>query len=418
VVVAVSGGPDSLALLHLLHDQRGNHGLDLVVAHADHGIHPESGAVARRVVDECGRLGLPVVVGRLGLGARTSETRARAARQAWLEATRRSESADAIVLAHHADDQAETILLRVLHGSGPAGLAGMSARSGRLVRPLLRFRRAELADWLRCRGVSAWEDPANTDPAHERSWIRTTLLPQLAERHADIGPRLLRLGRQAALARRAWDAALTELPGLDLREEPDRVSVAGLPLATFDDALAVTLLQATARRGGLVLGVPRARAALRLLRRGRSGTTLELPGSWRFEIAFGRLHLFRADAAPEPLALAGNAGAAAWGAWRITWRREEALPRQPRDGWVAWFIGAGVAVRPPRPGDRLVPMGGTGRRSVARILQDARVERSRRPGWPVVEVDGEVAWVAGHCRGEAARPAVGVDAWRIEVCRG
>ena len=141
VLVAVSGGPDSLALLHLMHATGAHHRLDLVVAHADHGIHPDSRAVADRVVAAASDLALPVAVGRLGLGAGTSETRARAARHAWLEQVRRQEGADAVVLAHHQDDQLETILLRVLAGSGPAGLAGMAARHGRRVRPLLGFQK-------------------------------------------------------------------------------------------------------------------------------------------------------------------------------------------------------------------------------------------------------------------------------------
>lgn len=418
VVVAVSGGPDSLALLHLLLECGEVHGLDLVVGHVDHGIHPDSSAVARGVAAECGRLGVPVVVGRLALGAGASETRARAARHAWLEATRRAEGADAIVLAHHADDQAETVLLRVLRGSGPAGLAGMSGRNGRLVRPMLRFPREELAGWLRGRGVKAWEDPANLDPSHDRSWIRTQVLPLLTARDPAVAARLQRLGRQAAVARRAWDAALSELPGLDVQEEVDRVSVAGLPLATFDEALAVTVLQAVARRAGLVLGAPRAAGVLRLLRRGRSGASLDLPGAWRAESAFGRLAFHRARAVPEPLRIEHEAGEVAWGSWRIRWRREAAPAHQRRDGGTGWFIGAGVVVRPPRPADRLVPLGGTGRRPVARLLQEARVARSRRPDWPVLEVDGAVAWVAGLCRGEAARPSAGQDAWRVEVSRG
>lgn len=418
VLVGVSGGADSLALLHLLHDTRRTHGLGLVAGHVDHGIHPQSAEVSRRVVAACAQLRVPVVVGRLGLGSGASETKARIARHAWLEATRRAEGADAIALAHHADDQVETILLRVLRGSGPAGLAGMSPRSRRLVRPLLGFRRAELASWLHALGIVGWDDPANADPAHDRSWVRTCLLPLLEGRDPDAGARLRGLGRQAALARHAWDAALTELPGLDVAHEPGRVSVAGLPLATYAPSLAVAVLQAVARRAGLVLGVRQAESLLRLLRRGRSGRVLELPGGWRAEVAFGRLILFRAAVAPAPVLIEGETGSAAWGEWRVSWRREAAPPRRRRDGWTAWFIGAGAVLRAPRAGDRLVPLGGPGHRSVARLLQEARVARSRRVAWPVLEVDGEVAWVAGVCRGEAARPGAGQEARRIEVCRG
>jgi tRNA(Ile)-lysidine synthetase-like protein len=85
---------------------------------------------------------------------------------------------------------------------------------------------------------------------------------------------------------------------------------------------------------------------------------------------------------------------------------------------VAWFIGQEVVLRAPAPGDRLPPLGGTGRRLVVRCLQDARVERSRRGGWPLVEVDGALQWVAGVCRGAGAVPAIGEGALRIEVSDG
>src|SRR5512134_99792 len=171
LVVAVSGGADSLALLHLLHATREAHRLELVVAHADHGIHPRSAEVARRVENLATALGLPVHVGRLELGPGTGETAARVARHLWLEKIRLASGADGIALAHHMDDQAETVLLRVLAGSWPAGLAAMARRRGVLLRPLLDFRRSELEAWVQDRGIEAWDDPANRDPAHRRSWI-------------------------------------------------------------------------------------------------------------------------------------------------------------------------------------------------------------------------------------------------------
>jgi tRNA(Ile)-lysidine synthetase-like protein len=418
ILVAVSGGPDSLALLHLLHDTRHTHRLDILVGHADHGIHPESAAVAQRVVHAANALGCAVVVGRLALGPGTSETTARTARHRWLERARRAEGAEAIVLAHHRDDQIETVLLRAVEGSGPAGLAGMRPRQGRLLRPLLRFSRAELGDYLAARGVVAWSDPANEDPAHRRSWIRTRVLPLLQEGAPDVGERLLRLAEQAGGNRRGWDAALDLIPGLDPRPGSGRISVAALPLAGYDSDLALALLQATARRAGFVLGPRRAERVFRLLKAGRSGRVLELGAECRAELAFGRLCFYRSTAAPSRLVIASDAGEARWGAWRVRWSREAAPAPGRRDGWVAWFIGQEVVLRAPAPGDRLPPLGGTGRRLVVRCLQDARVERSRRGGWPLVEVDGALQWVAGVCRGAGAVPAIGEGALRIEVSDG
>ena len=418
LLVAVSGGPDSLALLHLLHETRARHGLELVVAHADHGIQASSGAVAHGVVAAAEALGIEVVVGRLALGPGASETEAREARHEWLELARRAHGADAIALAHHEDDQVETVLLRALAGSGPAGLAGMAPRQGRRVRPLLTFSRMELANWLEARGVTGWQDPANADPAHDRSWVRTVLLPLLEEREPAVRDRLLRLGRQADANRRAWSAALDALPGLDVQSGDRRISVAALPLATYDSALAAAVLQSVARRVGCVLGERRARRLQEFLQRGRSGRTVELGGGWSAEHAFGRLGFHRPEAPPLPMALAGGHGRAQWGRWVVSWTREPAPALTRRDGWVTWLIGDGVELRGPQPGDRLVPLGARGRRAVSRLLQEARIERSRRAGWPVVTANGNIGWVAGVCRGGDATPRVGEDALRIEVTGG
>jgi tRNA(Ile)-lysidine synthase len=418
LLVAVSGGTDSLALLHLLHESREALRLELVVAHADHGIHPDSAVVARRVVEAAAALGLPVVVGRLALGPGTSETRAREARHAWLRATRAAEGADAVALAHHRDDQAETILLRVLGGSGPAGLAGMQPLQGVNVRPLLDFSKAELAAWLVSRDITGWQDPANRDVAHDRSWLRRVVLPLLLTRSADVEDRLIRVGHQAACDRRAWSAALDTLPGLDVQEDAGRISVAGLPLATYDSALATAVLQALARRAGCVLGARRAHRVLELLRRGRSGRTAEVGAGWSAELAFGRICFYRAGPLPSATRLVGERGRIQWGDWRVAWSRGRVPTGVRRDGWVGWFIGEGAVVRVPEPGDRLAPLGGSGRRAVVRLLQEARVERSRRPGWPLVEVGGTLEWVAGICRGGGALPIEGDDALRIEVSGG
>lgn len=418
LLVAVSGGPDSLALLHLLHEARGRHRLELVVAHADHGIHPDSADVADRVLRSATALGLTATVGRLGLGAGTSETSARTARHAWLEQTRRVEGADAIVFAHHQDDQVETILLRVLGGSGPAGLAGMSPRQGTRVRPLLGFRKAELVAWLGSRGIAGWVDPSNSDPVHDRSWIRSVMLPLLAERSPAVDERLLRLGRQAAADRRAWDVVLDTLPGLDARGAGSRISVAALPLATYDSALAGALLQSAARRAGCVLGGRRAGRLLEMIRRGRSGAAMELGGEWRAELSFGRVCFYRALPTPAPIDLAGPRGSVQWGPWTVRWSRALAPERIRRDGWEGWFIGEGAVLRCPAAGDRLIPLGGAGSRPVTRLLQEARVERSRRAGWPLLELDGNIVWLGGICRGEGALPREGEDALRIEVSGG
>ena len=132
-VLAVSGGPDSVALLDLMHSVAPERELALVVAHADHGIRTDSRTVGQAVGDLAQRYGLPFELGELRLGPGATETAARRARYAWLTDVQHRHAARYVVTAHHADDQVETILLRVLKGSGPAGLAGMPRSEERRV---------------------------------------------------------------------------------------------------------------------------------------------------------------------------------------------------------------------------------------------------------------------------------------------
>jgi tRNA(Ile)-lysidine synthase len=417
VLVAVSGGLDSVVLLDLLHRTAGQTGFELVVAHADHGIHPDSASVAAGVTAFAAGLGLRCEVVRLALGAGAGETSAREARYAWLYALRERLGAALVFTAHHADDQTETVLMRALEGSGPGGLAGMRAVSGVLVRPLLRFRRVELARYARERGLPVWVDPANSDPAHLRSWIRGDLLPSLRRRLPEVDTRLVRLGTHAAREREAWDRALDLLPGFDPRGEDGGISVAAAPLGAYDSALAQTVVIAAARRAGFAMGSGRAARVLRLIAAGASGREIPLGSGWRAELAFGRLRIVRGaePAAAGALALEGRSGQELWGEWRISWRPEAAPDRQERAARTAWFHPDTLVVRPWAPGDKLRPLAGTGRRLVVRCFQDARVPRRNRGDWPVLAAQDLVVWIPGVCRSDALLPPAGAEALRVDV---
>jgi tRNA(Ile)-lysidine synthetase-like protein len=417
-LVAVSGGPDSIALLDLLAGVASDGRLRLVVAHVDHGIQPDSPAVAAAVRDLASRYGLPCEVGRLDLGPAASETLARRARYQWLEATRTRLGADWIVTAHHRDDQAETVLLRTLRGSGPAGLAGMATRTrAGIVRPLLRFTREELAAHLAARHLVAHQDPANADPRHLRSWLRQIVLPALEAR---LGPGvrddLVRVARHAALDRRAWDAVLDRLPGLDVRLEGHRIDVARAVLAEYDDVLAVAVLRAAARRVGLVIGPRRARRLVDLAGK-PSGRRLTLGGGWMAEVAFDRLLVGRAP--PQaPLAVTpalDRHGELAFGGFAVRWEPAAAPSRVERTAWRTWLPSGGWELRPPRPGDVIEPLGGVGHRPLRRLLMEARVPRGERASYPVVARGETILWVPGICRSAVDLPMPGTQAVRVDV---
>jgi tRNA(Ile)-lysidine synthase len=416
-LVAVSGGPDSLALLDLLLRSTDVHHFDLIVAHVDHGIHPESGAVAARVAAYASEHGLGCETVSLGLGATARETGARVARYASLARMRERLGATAVLTAHHADDQVETVLMRLLRGSGPAGLAGMRPVSRWLVRPLLPFRRRALLEYVRARSLPVWIDPANSDVAHLRSWIRVEALPFLRRRLPEVDRNLLQTAAQAGRDRQAWDALLDALKELDLRSDADGFSVAGVPLGGYDSALAESLLIALARRAGCTLGTGRVSMVRALLARGESGTEVPLGAGWRAQLDFGRLRISRGAATAEdlPWKLQGTSGHGTWGRWRLRWRPDPAPERQERAAFVAWFTPDPLEVRGWSPGDRVRPLAGSGRRLVARCFQDAKVSRSRRETWPVIAGAGVVVWVPGVCRSDALLPTEGVDAVRVDA---
>lgn len=416
-LVAVSGGPDSVTLLDLMVRSRDVHGLDLIVAHLDHGIQATSAQVALQVQALATSCQVPFESGSIRLGPAATETLARGQRYAWLERTRARMGADIVCTAHHRDDQIETVLMRVLAGSGPAGLAGMGAVQGRIVRPLLPFPRAELLEYLREVGRDSWLDPANTDPRHLRSWLRTELLPLLSVRVPRISSNLERLAVQAARDRAAWDAVLDTLPDLDPQADVAGISVAATSLAKYDSALTQAIILALARRVGCPLGPTRAGRVVQLVKHGLSGARTPLGARWTAEVAFGRLRLYAdfSEPALQPWSLDGQEGTGSWGRWHFRWGREQAPERQDRSSLSAWFTLEPLTVRAWSPGERLKPLGGTGRRLVVRCFQDRRVPRSRRDSWPILAQGQDVTWIPGVCRSDAHLPGHGAEALRVDA---
>lgn len=422
-IVAVSGGPDSVALLDLLAGVAPDFGLTIVVAHVDHGMRADSRMVGSAVGKLAQQHGLPFETVELKLGPNATETGARRARYAWLRDVQARHGARYLVTAHHRDDQIETVLLRVLRGSAPAGLAGMAARArGGLVRPLLDFTRAELTDYASARRLPVHDDPANRDPRHLRSWIRVDLLPRLTERLGDrVLDDLSDLRRHAARDRRAWARALELVPELEFQRHADGFAVARGVLLGYDNALSVALLRAAARRVGCVLGPKKALRVLALARR-PSGRGLALGSGWTATVEFDRLRLTQGPPpgkgtdVPSPVIPSGARGVATFGTFEVRWTPDVAPARVERAGWTTWIEARREwEVRPAEPGDALVPLGGVGHRPLRRLLMEARVPRRARARYPVVARGATILWVPGICRSADGVPAPGTEAVRLDV---
>jgi tRNA(Ile)-lysidine synthetase-like protein len=146
-----------------------------------------------------------------------------------------------------------------------------------------------------------------------------------------------------------------------------------------------------------------------------SGRRLDVPGGLVAEAAFGRLTVHRPQTVAGPLVLRGADGDESFGRYRVAWRREPAPRRIARTGWTTWLAPGDLRLRAADDGDRLRPLGGVGRRTVSRLLMEAKVGRGARAAYPVGVAAGDVAWVPGVCRGAVALPAPGHEAVRVDV---
>src|SRR5437660_11997559 len=196
ILVAVSGGPDSTALLLALHEA----GRDVVAAHYDHALRDGSDAVARPVAELCARLDVPLVAERrtVPLANGSIQAAARTLRYAFLERASVAANAQWVALGHSADDVVEGVVMHLLRGCGLAGLRGMPARRGRFVRPLLSVWRSDVMAYLESTGVVAVEDPANSNLSYARVRMRKLVLPALERDRPGIVRRLHAAASSAA----------------------------------------------------------------------------------------------------------------------------------------------------------------------------------------------------------------------------
>jgi len=300
VLVAVSGGADSVALLAVLRElaDRPGRGYELHVAHLHHGLRPGADADAAFVAELSERWGLPCTVERRDVPAERAaggeglEEAARRVRYQFLRETAEQVGAQRVATGHHADDNVETILFRLFRGTHLRGLAGIPAVRAlaggpvRLVRPLLEVRRAELEAFCRDRGLSWRRDPTNADAvASRRNFIRHELLPLLRER---LNPAVDQAVLRAAKAAGEADAVLAEraaatLSAAKVEAGPGRLVLRAIQLAAAPPAV---------RRAALRLALEEAGAPLQALNRQHLAELAEvavgapavmLPGGWRAE---------------------------------------------------------------------------------------------------------------------------------------
>ena len=396
LLLAVSGGLDSIALLHGTHRVRPAR--ICAVATFDHGTGEAAARAAAHVHQAGTLLGLKVVTGRSVAPLHLADGREaawRTARHAFLS----SESARlgaAIVTAHTEDDQLETVLMRVLRGAGARGLAGLYAPSA-IFRPLIGLRRMVLADYARDRGLTWVEDPSNASMEFLRNRVRHQLLPALTASDPQFGDDLLAFAHKAARLRLDVDKVAAQVfsPALDC-EGRLRLTIAKLP-AMERDSLGMLLMAAVAH-AGVVLDRRGATRISGFVSNGPRRGMVPLAGGWTFRAEDGDYIVEREASSPAPAAAILPArGTMEWGRFRF---------RAVRDGDAGspWHVSLPLhgTVRVWEDGDRLLPSRGQPMRRVKRYLSDARIRGRDRRGWPVVVAGEDVVWIPGVRRSDAA----------------
>lgn len=388
LVLAVSGGVDSMSLLDAASRVRPP-GLELVVATVDHGTGPAATEAAALVCAESARRGLRVRSERLAMPS-SNEAAWRAARWEWLRRVALEEHAT-IATAHTRDDHVETVVMRILRGSGARGLAALLAR-GPILRPLIEVERRDVAAYARASGLVFLEDPTNGDRRFFRNRVRLDLLPAIRAARPEFEAQILELSRRAAEVRRELEEIAR--PFLRSGASPHRADFDAAGLATLPEASLCELWPALAGLAGVALD---RRGTVRLARFtavARSGDRVQVSGGVevvRSRDAFSLLRSLPAEPGQsQPLVSTGRFG-------RFRFRRLPSTSIKEVAG-NAWFAslprGADVRVRAWVPGDRMLQRPGSLRR-VKRFLADAGIPGPLRIGWPVVLVDGDIVWIPG-----------------------
>ena len=394
-VLAVSGGRDSMSMLHAFADAAP--AAIAAVATFDHGTGAHATDAVGLVAELCAARGIRAVSGRAD-GSASSEAAWREARWRFLREVARNEQS-VVATAHTRDDNVETVLMRVMRGSGARGLAALFA-PGEVVRPLLELSREQVARYAEHAGVRWIEDPSNESRAHLRNRVRHEILPALLRARPSLDAELLEIARRAAAIRRALDGVAERI----VREENDgSLSVATASLADYDAEALSALWPALAARGGIVLDARGTAGLARFTKGAQAGRRMQLSGG--IEVLRRRDDILLRSArssAPDAAILDATLD---WGRWRFARCDAVAGEGEGSSGsvWIAALPGARrLVVRAWRDGDRMHGAGDAAPRRVKRFLRDAGLVGPEREGWPVVVCGDDVVWIPGVRRSSAA----------------
>lgn len=411
LLCAVSGGADSMVLLHVLQSLSAACGFTLKAAHLHHGLRgEEADRDAAFVAEACRVMGVALCwtckdVRAIAAARKQSvELAAREVRRAFLLQTTRECGASYIALGHHMDDQAETVLLNMVRGTGLLGLRGMCAQDGPWVRPLLDVRRSEIEDYARHNGIAYVTDSTNVSREYARNRLRA-LMPELEQVHGGCVANIARMSKQLALD----EAYLEEQARQVLCEMIDGGGVNAQALANLPWSVASRVLRQLAKRAGMGEDLSHKHVALilRFAATGENGS-LDLPRPWRVCVEYGVLSIIESSWLPrrcldEAVLCVPGETSTPWGRFicELTECPQKLGENWPDEVEVNPEALRGATVRLRRAGDRIWPLGADGSKSLSDFFIDRKIGRGGRDT-PLIVCGQQVIWAVGHAISQRA----------------
>ncbi|MGC9318306.1 MAG: tRNA lysidine(34) synthetase TilS [Armatimonadota bacterium] len=433
VLVGVSGGQDSVALLHVLVSLEAVP--KVAAVHVHHGLRGgEADADAAVVEALCEQLGVRCFVVRRDVEAEAEqagvgiELAGRRARYEEYERVADENGFDRIATGHTGTDRAETLLLNLFRGAGLRGMRSIPPQRGRIVRPLIRASRDQTGRYCRRHSLPIRTDRSNLDPDYaRRNAVRHHLMPLIEERFPGADEALMR-ACEAVEEELAWTESLLEgwLEDAIVERDDDTLALDAAAVSRLHPGAAHRLLRLALEsvRGNLSEVSREQTERVGALTEAGTGSAVVLPGGWEVRREYGCLVVAPSgEEAERPcggveLPVPGTARLAACGVQVRAERRVAPDDYAADDPWTAWIAGSaaapGLVVRSTQPGDRFVPLGMNGSRKLQDFFVDEKVPRRLRAHVPVVaNPDGRILWVVGHRLAEPARVRRRDDAVRL-----
>jgi len=406
ILLAFSGGADSVALLHLLAKRQAEDEFMLFAAHFHHGIRGgKADADAAFCRETCARLNIEYFEGHADVPALSKaqhtgiETAAREARYAFLREIQAKVQADVIALAHHLDDQAETILMHILRGAGPEGACGMARLQDGLYRPLLGVRKAQLLEYLKETGISWREDQTNRVSDTPRNALRLNALPEIEKCYPHAAEAIARYGYLARI-----ESDFMAKAAEDFMQARLETGAYGKRLKIRGDEDEALLRRAVRSIAGEFIGMEKMEEIISIVKKKRGST--EVSGNLRIEKTPGALYfLLKPEkiTAEVPLMIPGETIFS--GICRIT--AETGDFSMEEDNPCAEIFDAeklqGAVLRTRKSGDRIHPLGAEGSRLLSDYLTDKKIDRPLKNCMPLIACGSRILWACGAGMANDAR---------------